>query len=372
MPAFRFSLLLLLALMLFSLACAEAPYATVNGEALSGETIDLYLNKLHADYGVTDPSLLDDVTEAYLKDLALQSAIEDMLLRQDMVREGFYTFDEETEAWLTEAGEAAYESALLDVGEMIRETLELNDVSDADLREYALLYAQRLGVSSENYVQVFRDEYARLRYEDWLLSDTQVTQEEIEAAYASRVETDTQRYAEDIPAYETALENGETVYYTPEGYRGILQIYLRAEGESDEEKLASVKATLEEITSRLAEGEDFEALIARFGEDTDLTEEVLLASGYPVHALSVRWDDSFRDAAMSLASPGEISDPIVSAGGVHILQYARDLPAGPVPLSDALSEEIGYDLHVALVSQKTLERLDVLASEAEIVFSEDQ
>ena len=285
MPAFRFSLLLLLALMVFSLACAEAPYATVNGEALSGETIDLYLNKLHADYGVTDPSLLDNVTEAYLKDLALQSAIEDMLLRQDMVREGFYTFDEETEAWLVEAGEAAYESALLDVGEMIRETLELDDLSDADLREYALLYAQRLGVSSENYVQVFRDEYARLRYEDWLLSGAQVTQEEIEAAYVSRVETDTQRYAEDIPAYETALENGETVYYTPEGYRGILQIYLKAEGKSDEEKLASVKATLDEITSCLTEGEDFEALIARFGEDRRSSSRLRLSGACPVREM---------------------------------------------------------------------------------------
>ena len=50
--------------------------------------------------------------------------------------------------------------------------------------------------------------------------------------------------------------------------------------------------------------------------------------GYPVHPDSKNWPEDFIKAAMSLKTPGDISEPVYSDAGIHILCYASDIPAG--------------------------------------------
>ena len=88
-------------------------------------------------------------------------------------------------------------------------------------------------------------------------NDPEITQEEIEAAYRQRTDESKSLYAQDIPAFETALASGQEIWYRPAGYRAILQIMLSAEGETDEQKLASVKEETTDIYARLEAGETF-------------------------------------------------------------------------------------------------------------------
>lgn len=105
-----------------------------------------------------------------------------------------------------------------------------------------------------------------------------------------------------------------------------------------------VKTVSDEIYTRYAAGESFDALIAEFGQDPGMQVEPTKTRGYCVSAESVIWDTNFRDGAMSISNVGElIAEPAVSNSGVHIICYAEDIVSGPVPLEEireALTAEL--------------------------------
>ena len=97
---------------------------------------------------------------------------------------------------------------------------------------------------------------------------------------------------------------------------------------------ADVQDTLDEIQSRLDAGEDFQTLIDEYGEDPGMQSEPTATVGYYVSADSTTWDTAFRDAAMLLSNVGDVSEPVLSMSGVHIIRYESDVTPGPVPLDD--------------------------------------
>ena len=116
-----------------------------------------------------------------------------------------------------------------------------------------------------------------------------------------------------------------------------------AAAEAEAACLAEVQPTLDEIYARLAAGEDFEALIAEYGEDPGMQNEPTMSRGYYVSSASQNWEVNFRDAAMDLANVGDYTlQPVLSGSGVHIIQYTADVPAGTVDLEsvrEALTAE---------------------------------
>lgn len=118
--------------------------------------------------------------------------------------------------------------------------------------------------------------------------------------------------------------------------------------------LDSVKDKTDAIYARLEAGEDFEALIAEYGEDPGMQNEPTSSRGYYVSAASVRWETNFRDAAMALANVGDYTlEPVISGSGVHIIRYESDVTAGPVALDevrDALYEQTLTELQEANVT----------------------
>ncbi|MDO5378778.1 MAG: hypothetical protein Q4G52_10635, partial [Clostridia bacterium] len=163
----------------------DSVIATVNGEALLSSDYTSVETTYLLEYANMGLDLSDEAVKAYVQDLALTAAIENMLVRQDMAAQGFLTFDEETERWIAEQGKAAYESALADVGDVLRAELELSE--DDDVTPYALSYAALLGVTEEDYADVYRTQLATVYYNDWLTQDIPVTDEEIQAAYEAYV-----------------------------------------------------------------------------------------------------------------------------------------------------------------------------------------
>ena len=151
MKIHRLTALLLSLLLLFSCALAESTddklMATVNGEELRYSAYVTYLTQyqqlLSGAYDETD-----ETQAAYIEDLALTTAIQDMLIEQDMHAKGCYDFDEETENWIQEQGQTAYETALTNVGETLRAELGYSD--EEDMSSFALSYAKALGVTAED------------------------------------------------------------------------------------------------------------------------------------------------------------------------------------------------------------------------------
>lgn len=99
--------------------------------------------------------------------------------------------------------------------------------------------------------------------------------------------------------------------------------------------LAAVRETTDAIYDRLNAGEDFEALMAEYGEDPGMRSEPTKTRGYCVSAGSQNWEVNFRDASMALEKVGDYTaEPVVSGSGVHIILYASDVESGNVPMED--------------------------------------
>ena len=178
----------------------DAAVALVNGEALMSSDYEPVRENYLTSYAALGYDIQDETVSAYLDDLALTAAIQNLLVEQDMKAQGCYDFDEETEKWCAEQGQTAYESALAQVAETLNKTLELED-EDETLQKYALQYAELLGVTAQDYIDVYRTQYATMRYYAWLTQDCPVTEEEIQAEYERQKasgETDIDELTDDL------------------------------------------------------------------------------------------------------------------------------------------------------------------------------
>ena len=63
----------------------------------------------------------------------------------------------------------------------------------------------------------------------------------------------------------------------------------------------------------------------------------------PVSADSTNWVTEFRDAAMALENVGDVSEPVRSEYGIHIIKYVSDAVEGRsarLSVRDALETEV--------------------------------
>ena len=109
------------------------------------------------------------------------------------------------------------------------------------------------------------------------------------------------------------------------------------------EIVESFKEKTDSVYARLEAGETFDSLIAELGEDPGMKAEPTMSKGYYVAADSSLWDPAFRDTAMALAKVGDVSEPVLTSSGVHIILYNSDVTPGAVDIEtvrEALTAEV--------------------------------
>jgi parvulin-like peptidyl-prolyl isomerase len=106
---------------------------------------------------------------------------------------------------------------------------------------------------------------------------------------------------------------------------------------------AAIQPTVDEIVAKLDAGENFDALMTEYGEDTGMQSDPAKTDGYPVCAGDTNWVDAFTEAAMSLGKVGDVSAPFRTDYGIHIVKYISDITEGAVPLAD-VKDTISADL----------------------------
>ncbi len=132
----------------------------------------------------------------------------------------------------------------------------------------------------------------------------------------------------------------ETTKTTLTAEVGDLQAQLDA---TKEAAYAKVQPAIDEVLQKLSEGGNFDALMEEYGEDDGMKASPAKEEGYLVCAGDTTWVTEFTEAAMALAKVGDVSAPVRTSFGIHLLSYVSDLPEGDVPLSDvkdALTQEI--------------------------------
>ena len=244
-----------------------------------------------------------------------------------------------------------------------------------------------------------------------VVKDVTVTDEDIQALLEELAADQRREFDQDPDLYGFSVNEGEEVFYAPSGYRYVkrllLQVgtaeiarlnadYVRAETALNDARARLEEATqahdqqairmyyeevtnLEEVTERarkslnavlatdwrnadrelaliveqIANGTDFDSLIAEFGTDTHMPPQ-----GYAVREGFTGLAPELVSLAMSLDTVGAVSQPVLTPEGYSILQYSGDVPTGLAPLNavpqalvDGLLEQKQQAAFEAQVSQ---------------------
>jgi parvulin-like peptidyl-prolyl isomerase len=390
---------------------------TVNGVDITRERFNTYYNSMvtyySSYYDTTDESLL-----AYLRQYALSIAIEYELIDQKATELNLDLTEEERTSTL-ETAQANWQS-VLDSG---LEYMGITDESTEDERAEALVEVLSM-LEAEGYTEeiYYNECIESARYNKvmtYLVQDITVTDEEVEEEFNTLVAADKETYEGNISDYEnTQYMNtlyaayGYTdyvtpLYYQPSGYRGISHILLSVDdtlletytnllatyeeqqdqieaGEEVTDELVtyeqveeakqaiidSVQPTIDEINEKLANGESFEDLILEYGQDSGMEDETTRAEGYSVHMDSTSYVSAFTEGAFTMENVGDISEPIVSDYGVHILKYVRDVPSGAVELTTDIMDTIRADLLSTKQNEHISEVVLQWEDESTIVYSD--
>jgi len=282
--------------------------------------------------------------------------------------------------------------------------------SSADLNALALL--ESMGYTKSMLEEQAKENFWYDKLTTMLVEGATVADGDVEAYYEELVKEDEAQYKDNVLMYEYMTQYyGQPSYYVPEGYRGIVHILLNvdeelmnnyselaaqleeqisameagdAESKPDADTnpvtqeqvdaaydaiLASVQPTVDEIMTQFRAGTPFAELVEKYGNDPGMTVEPTKSEGYSVHQDSVVWDPAFVKAAFSVENVGDVSEPVVSSYGVHIVQYLRDVPAGPLALTDEIKSDL-YETLMADAENKLFnEKVGAWVEEAEVQYT---
>lgn len=375
------------------------------GEVLAqAESVMDYYEYIYSMYGMSYDRTADSAV-ASAREEAINGLVQNAVLEQKIAEKGFDTFTEEEEADIRASAEKTYASYAETVKNFAFADTELTgEELDAAVAEQMLAYGYG---TLDDLIASERVNRSIQKLKDDTVKDIAVSEEELNTEYSTRVETDKANYGGNPDSYDygAAVTNGTTVYYTPAGYRTVKQILLKfaeadqtaiddlnkqltskkselttaqnslsALGEdasaddevtaanraaltesvealtADVDKLqsdldaakeagyAALQSTVDEIQGKLAEGESFDSLIDAYNQDPGMTE-----NGYLVSENSRNWVAEFKDASMALAAVGDVSDPVRTSYGIHLIKYASDVAEGEIGLDavrDTLSDSL--------------------------------
>ena len=338
---------------------------------VNGETVDIaaaqeeyaYYAQMYLEYG------LDDEIEQLSKDIA-EYYVQIFLEQKEWEKLGFNDLTQEQLDEIKAQAQAQYDSSVETYMDNFRE----DGMTDDEVRAATIAFFDGQGFTVDYIYQSNVDNYAYNKYYDYVTADCMVTRHMVEAEMDQKVEEQKSLFDTDPSQFEVYGYYGDPIYYTPEGMRNVYHILLciadenmgeaadildrltaietelTAEGadtetlnkEKDEllarqqELYAEPLARTEEIYDRIEAGDDFFALIKEYNEDPGMMGDD--PSPYQVMEQSVLWVPQFRDGAMALENIGDVSEPVLTNYGVHIIYYESDVEPGVADIDSVYAD----------------------------------
>lgn len=380
----------------------EAAGKTITKGEVQAETdalLDYYASVYPLYYGVDfDPT--DPDTIKATREQAVEGLVELAVMEKKIAEMGLDQFTVEEEAEIKSTVDEQYESYAAFVKSYALSDTELTgDELQAAIDEQMI--AMGYG-TKEQMLETERMTRAQDRLVDSVTSAVSMSDEEVQAEYDYRLYNAKSTYEEYPYAYGVDLTNGTVgMYYAPAGYRYVKHILIHfnaddqatldelntqlaakqnelanaqetealnaeiaaLEAELDaakENAYAAIQPTIDEIQQKLAEGESFDSLIDAYNQDPGMTSA---SEGYAVSAVSTNWVQEFTDASMKLENIGDISEPVRSSYGIHIIQYVSDIPEGEIGLEN-VREELTQELLTTKQDNAFISALDQWVEEA--------
>lgn len=335
--------------------------------------------------GLADMGLAD-----YAKQQMLNQQLTAEVMRMKAEELGLIDLGEEAMAEYRANAEESYNSNVEMYAQYMNQGAE--EITD-EMRASAGAYLEQNGVSVDSILdQMISDKVATAVY-DYATKDVTIDDNDVQTTYEGMIADDQSSFADPSSFYD-ALSNGQTIAYMPEGYRYVKHALVlfdddqaaqlkemkdqisaledeKAALENPEETEATDAAaeateapettaeprTVEEIDADIAAinadidalyaqltpkaqeiidkynaGTPFEDLIAEYNEDPGMQSGAFAETGYPICEGSTVMVPEFTAAALALEKIGDISAPVNTDYGVHVLYYASDMPSGETDL----------------------------------------
>lgn len=334
-----------------------------------------------------DGELPEGVDDRQLRRRALEEVIDQTLMQNYVRRHGFRISDQQVAQHIRnqelfqvggEFSRERYRNLLRQnrltpeqYEELVRQDLMVEQFQEAVLGSAAV--SSR---SLDRFIAV-RDQSRDFRFVQWrvedFLDEVEVQDDEVEAYYQANRERFMEpeavrlRYIELTPAAlgEELEPDQETLRSFYEQRRGAWEeggrrearhILLELDEDADAEERAAVMERAEELRERLRDGEPFDELAATYSQDPGSAEEGgrlgWLERGDTV--------EPFEEALFALAE-GEISEPVVSDFGVHLIRV-DGIEAGEAPAFEEVRDEIEREWLEDRVGNELFELGDEIAN----------
>lgn len=252
--------------------------------------------------------------------------------------------------------ENIYASYASSVDASITDEAEIRAEEEKLLKEYL----RANGMTVEKYFasieENLRDQAIGDKHMNALLAEVNVSDEEVKAFYDEQVEAYQKDYESDISYYYEDFSNflnygGPEPLVVPEGYDYYKHILIMNPAEGEEKDVDAIVAEIYEKINAdedLTE-EDFDALVAEYGEDTGMQAEPYMTTGYMIsEANADAYYAEFSEAALALENEGDITaEPAVTSVGQHII-----MKCGPVEAKTRTFEEAEESMRELALTKK--------------------
>ena len=217
-------------------------------------------------YDMTDPANITEAQEAAVKALK-----EDLTLTAKAAELGFDQLtDEELEAVKAKAQES-YDNMVNTAKQYVEGKDEMDE---AALTEAAVKMAEDAGYTMENRTESATKDAVSAKLKEYAVKDVTVTDEEIQAEYDSKVESNKETYAENAASWAAAANNGyTTLYYTPAGVRRVKQILVKFT-EEDQTAIKDANTKLSDANTARTAAQDKVDAAQKVLDTEGITDEV--------------------------------------------------------------------------------------------------
>ncbi len=374
----------------------EQVVATVNGVELLKKTyFDAYDGMAYA------YQMMGMQPDDTLKTQALDAIVQQEVLNQKAKEGGYDKLTDEETADV----QKQYDDALNQFKEGFREDVKTelgegatDDAIEKSLQERVDVELKNQGVDLDNFKKELTNEKIRQKQQTAFNETVTIDDNDIKAWYDKELETQRASVKEN-PAN---FENLSPQIVVPEGYFYVKHVLLSIDEETNtkitelqtsrdplatelgnltisdadpattpqqkaenttkradvmkqindiDKQINDLKAPLnskaQEVMTKVRSGADFDALITEYGQDPGMATS---PQGYLISAKSTTYVQAFTDAAAKLAKVGDVSEPVWSEFGIHIIKRVGDLNPG-----EKTFDEVKEDARQIVLTQKQTE-----------------
>ena len=142
-----------------------------------------------------------------------------------------------------------------------------------------------------------------------------------------------QKYADELAAQKEAFTTDPSLYFSYESYStygySAIPLFVPEGFFRVRQILVADEATAALVKQKIDAGEDFEALLKEYNTDPGMQDEAN-AAGYLV-GTGASYVESFLNAALALAKDGDVSAPVQSDYGWHIIKRVSTEASHEIP-----------------------------------------